>query len=67
MDIKLNARLSAYSRVEGVITPEIDFDRVTHAEIDTLFQDSNTTENIPEETLVNSNRVSRAAIDSLFD
>lgn len=53
MDIKLNARLSAYSRVNS--TSECDHESVTEEEIDDLFKDTDETRS-----------VTKSEIDSLF-
>ena len=63
MEIKLNARLSAYSKVDAVNGVECDHEAVTFDDIDTLFE-SESQEVIMETT--KSNEVSFADIDSLF-
>lgn len=73
MDIKLRARLSAYSKVESTEQP---VNRVTEAEIDTLFDSSLTDKLVTKDDIdalfeeqpeaTNPEIVSFAEIDSLF-
>lgn len=63
MEIKLNARLSAYSKVDAVNGIECDHESVSFEDIDTLFD--STSDNVIIET-TNSNEVSFKDIDSLF-
>ena len=71
MDIKLRARLSAYSRVDQITPPQGTPDnnsscgRVTEKEIDTLFTKGNTTTTKPSGSS-SVGVVSYAEIDSLF-
>lgn len=68
MDIKLRARLSAYSRIDQ-ITPPPDNNstcgRVTEEKIDTLFKQNDTTTNKPSGG-TSTGVVSYSQIDSLF-
>ena len=66
MDIKLNARLSAYSKLDVVSSSTPDFDIVTHEQIDSLFESVSSEREPIEENNSSTNRVSRSAIDSLF-
>ena len=61
MDIKLRARLSAYSKLHGVIPEECDHESVTNEEIDSLFDGS-----VIPPMEENSCAVSYTEIDSLF-
>lgn len=70
MDIKLRARLSAYSRVDQITPPQGTPDnnsscgRVTEEEIDTLFKQGDTTSKPSSGT--STGVVSYSQIDSLF-
>lgn len=64
MDIKLNARLSAYTRVDTV-KHECDTERVTYDQIDTLFESEQNSSEADSTSL--DGRVSKSAIDSLFN
>ena len=71
MDIKLRARLSAYSRVDQITPSQGAPDnnstcgRVTADEIDTLFKQNDTTTNKPSGG-TSAGVVSYSQIDSLF-
>lgn len=75
MEIKLNARLCAYSKVDYVEKPECDHGSVSNEEIDSLFTDLEvpqavTKEEIDdlfEESSEEIKTVSFKAIDSLFN
>lgn len=64
MDIKLRARLSAYSKVDS-INGSCDMDPITKGQIDSLFGDD-TSSIVPPPAYVDPNVVSHAQIDSLF-
>lgn len=67
MDIKLKARLSAYSRFPqgNIVKPSCDADVVTKEDIDSLFQ-NDATKNDSVKASSNSQTVSFTDIDSLF-
>ena len=64
MDIKLNARLSAYTKIDA-IEHNCDTSRVTNEQIDSLFE-NDLAPDAQEPTSTESARVTRSAIDSLF-
>lgn len=55
MDIKLQAKLSAYSKIELPVCPGSDTESITKEQIDSLFDDNTQPKRVPNE-----------AIDSLF-
>lgn len=67
MDIRLNAKLSAYGKIPTPVKPGCDVDEVTHEDIDSLFgktvQSNKATSTIVTNT---STDVTHADIDSLF-
>ena len=71
MDIKLRARLSAYSRVDQITSApsnpdNVNCERVTEQEIDTLFHQGNNVTSTPSTDLL-TGVVSHSEIDSLFN
>ena len=64
MEIKLNARLSAYSKVYAVNGIECEHESVSFEDIDSLFD---TTSNSVIVETTKPNEVSFADIDSLFN
>lgn len=62
MDIKLNARLSAYSKIEGV---GCIVESVTYDQIEQLFDGNNFI--VPEGNLSAEGSVTHDDIDSLFN
>ena len=72
MDIKLKARLSAYSKVDS-INHECSIDSVTEPQIDELFKDMDMPQSVTKSEIDNlfvgedkPESVSKSAIDSLF-
>lgn len=64
MNIKLNARLSAYSKVDSIPAGGCNAEPVTNEEIDTLFTDNVI---VPPADDSDPTLVSCADIDSLFN
>ena len=64
MDIKLRARLSAYSKVDALKCAECDMNPVTKDEINTLFGTTGEGSQLPP--ITDPNTVTYAEIDSLF-
>ena len=65
MNIKLNAKLSAYSKIESVADCDHSIDFVSTSEIDKLFKSSVDEEDVSQ-LQENENFVSFSDIDSLF-
>ena len=63
MNIKLNARLSAYSKIDAVKGIECEHEAVTFDDIDSLFGETN--ESLPQES-TDKRAVTFDDIDSLF-
>ena len=64
-EIKLNARLSAYSKVDAISCHSCDIEDATTSDIDNMFEDDNkfTVLNIP----VDKNAVTPSDIDAMFN
>ena len=67
MDIRLNAKLSAYGKIPTPVKPECDVDEVTHEDIDSLFgKIAQSNKETPTVVTTTSTDVTHADIDSLF-
>lgn len=74
MDIKLNARLSAYSKIDNSTFPDCDHEHVTKEQIDELFKDTDqptsVTKNEIDELFTETDEplsVTKDQIDNLFE
>lgn len=73
MDIKLRARLSAYSKVDSISTGECAHEFITEPDIDKLFEDLDTPQSVKKDEIDNlfteqeePKSVSKDEIDKLF-
>lgn len=69
MQIKLNARLSAYAKVDGSTCDHPDISTVTNDQIDQLFKEEDKPEAVTKteiDMLFEHETVSYSEIDSLF-
>ena len=73
MNIKLNARLSAYSKVDSIQSGECSVDTITNEQIDELFEDLDNPQSVKKDeidtlfkTQEEPESVSKDEIDNLF-